>query len=172
MRPRAIGPALACLPLLLASAVAVGGDPLPAAQRPVDFVQDVQPILAAACYSCHGPDKHKGDLRFDRKASVLASGAVVPGKSADSPMIQRVASAEPEAKMPPKGPPLTPKQVALLRAWIDQGARWPDVVDSGQKGDDHWAYRPLAAPRVPAVKDASWVRHPIDAFVLARLESR
>ncbi len=164
--------ALACLPLL-AGTVAFGGDSLPPpADRPVDFVKDVQPLLAAACYSCHGPDKHKADLRFDRKASVMGSGAVVPGKSADSPMIQRVAGAEPETKMPPKGPALTPKQVGLLRAWIDQGARWPDVVESVKKRDDHWAYRPLAAPRVPAVKDPGWVRNPIDAFVLARLESQ
>jgi mono/diheme cytochrome c family protein len=164
--------ALACLPLVLA-AIAAGGEGLPpAAERPVDFVKDVQPLLAAACYSCHGPDKQKGDLRLDRKASTMGSGAVVPGKSADSPMIQRVAGAEPATKMPPKGPALTPKQVGLLRAWIDQGARWPDVVESGKKGDDHWAYRPLAAPRVPAVKDPRWVRNPIDAFVYARLESQ
>jgi mono/diheme cytochrome c family protein len=144
----------------------------PAAERSVDFVKDVQPILAAACYSCHGPAKQKGDLRLDSKASLMGSGAVVPGKSADSPMIQRVAGVEPEAKMPPKGPPLTPKQVALLRAWIDQGAHWPDFADAASKGDGHWAYQPLTSPRVPAVKDTAWAHNPIDAFVLAKLESQ
>jgi cytochrome c553 len=165
--------ALACLLLVLAAAVAAGGDSLPPpANRPVDFVKDVQPILAAACLSCHGPDKQKGDLRLDRKASTMGSGAVVPGKSSDSPMIHRIAGVEPEGKMPPRGSALTAKQVGILRAWIDQGAHWPDVVETMRKQDDHWAYRPLAAPLLPAVKDRGWVRNPIDTFVLARLESR
>jgi hypothetical protein len=162
--------AVACLPLVL---IAGADGPLPPpADRPVDFVKDVQPLLAAACYSCHGPTKQKNDLRFDRKASVLRPEVVVPGKSADSPMIQRVAGLDPDMRMPPRGAPLTPKQVSLLRAWIDQGARWPDSAETRLIGSDHWAYQSLTRPRVPAVKNLAWVRNPIDAFVLARLEGQ
>jgi mono/diheme cytochrome c family protein len=141
----------------------------PPAQRRVDFVKDVQPIFAASCYTCHGDKKQKGDLRLDRKASVLESGAIVPGKSEQSPMIQRVAGLEPEAKMPPKGPALTAEQIGILRAWIDQGAAWPEEVAGAKK---HWAYQPLSLPPIPNVKQRDWVRTPIDAFVLARLEAK
>jgi hypothetical protein len=165
--------ALIALPVLLVATASGGEDPLPPpAGRPVDFVKDVQPLFAASCYSCHGPTKQKGDLRLDRKSSALRPDVVVPGKSADSPMIQRVAGLDPDMKMPPKGPGLTPKQISLLRAWIDQGARWPDVADGRPAGADHWAYRPLKRPAVPAVKMAGWVRNPIDAFVLSRLEAQ
>src|SRR5215469_671095 len=98
----------------------------PPAQRPVDFVKDIQPLLVERCYSCHGPDKQKGELRWDSKASAFASGEhgprIVPSDSAKSRVIQLVAGLEPDTLMPPKGEPLTPAQIGLLRAWIDQGA--------------------------------------------------
>ena len=120
MRPRVNRQRPAALALLLT--VALAGAAPPAPERPVDFVRDVQPIFRQACYSCHGPQKQKGGLRLDRKASALNSGAILPGKGADSPLVHRVGGDDPDAKMPPKGPGLTAKQVALLRAWVDQGA--------------------------------------------------
>jgi hypothetical protein len=162
--------AFSCLSVLLAA----GAEPRlpPAVERPVDFIKDVQPLLATACYSCHGPNKQKGDLRFDRKESALRPEVVVAGKSANSPMIQRVAGLDANTKMPPKGPALTAKQVGLLRAWIDQGARWPQAADTLREVAGHWAYRPLVRPAIPTVKHTAWVRNPIDAFVLARLEAQ
>src|SRR5258706_1646989 len=99
---------------------------LPApAKKTIDFETDVRPIFVAACYSCHGPQKQKSDFRLDRRAAALKGGdnglAIVPGKSADSPMIQRVASSSKAERMPPTGPTLMPAQIAILRAWIDQG---------------------------------------------------
>jgi mono/diheme cytochrome c family protein len=151
--------------------VATGAEPRlpPAATRRIDFVKDVRPIFAASCYSCHGDKKRKGDLRLDRKASALRGEIIVPGKSAESPLIQRVAGLGADTKMPPKGPGLTAEQVGILRTWIDGGAVWPDEATSGQT--DHWAYRPLRDPPVPAVKQRDWLRTPIDAFVLAKLEA-
>src|SRR5207245_1067393 len=73
-------------------------------------------------------------------------------------------------RMPPKGPGLTRRQIALLRAWIDQGAIWPESARQPGRGS-HWAYRPLARAALPAVKDRAAVRNPIDAFIQARLES-
>jgi hypothetical protein len=145
--------------------------PPPASHR-VDFVKEVQPILAASCYSCHGEKKRKGDLRLDIKAAALKHGAIVPGKSADSLLIQLVAGLDSEKKMPPSGTSLTPRQVGVLRAWIDQGANWPELADTRPGGAGHWAYQPLAKPAIPAIKRTDWGRTPLDAFILARLEGQ
>ena len=108
-----------------------GPDRPPAASRAIDYAADVRPILEARCYACHGPKKQKAGLRLDEKAAALRGGsdgveAIRPGHGAESELIRRVASRDPEERMPPEGEPLTPDQVATLRAWIDQGARWPD----------------------------------------------
>jgi mono/diheme cytochrome c family protein len=165
-------PAGLILPVLLAAGlVVIGAEPRlpPAAGRRIDFARDVRPIFAASCYSCHGAKKQKGDLRLDRKASALRSETILPGKSANSPLIQRVAGLDPNEKMPPKGPGLTAEQIGILRAWIDQGAAWPDDAASESR---HWAYQPLKNPPPPAVDRRDWVRTPIDAFVLAKLEAK
>ncbi len=147
----------------------------PPAQRSVDFAKDIQPLLADRCYSCHGPDKQKGDLRWDSKTSAFQSGdhgpRIVPGNSAGSRVIQLVAGLDPDSVMPPKGEPLTGAQIGLLRAWIDQGANWPDTATASTADKrNHWAFKTPVRPPVPAVKDKKWPRNPIDQFILARLE--
>lgn len=166
--------------LVLAGAVrAVGSaEPVtlpPAAGRKVEFAKDIQPLLAERCYSCHGPDKQKGDLRWDLKASAFQSGdhgpRIVPGHSAQSRVIQLVAGLDPDSVMPPKGERLTSAQIGLLRAWIDQGASWPEsAVARLDNKLNHWAFKAPIRPRVPAVADKKWLRNPIDNFVRARLE--
>lgn len=150
--------------------------PLPApASRPVDFVKDIQPLLADRCYSCHGPEKQKGELRWDSRTSAFKTGEhgpiIVRGNSAASRVVQLVAGQEPDTLMPPKGEPLSSEQIGLLRAWIDQGAVWPDTLagDTANKRE-HWAFKPPARPALPKPNNKAWVRNPIDAFVLARLE--
>lgn len=148
----------------------------PVADRKVDFVKDIQPILSRSCYECHGPTKAEAGLRWDAREIALKGSehgpVIVPGKSAESPMIHLVAGLKGEDKiMPQKGDRLTPEQIGLLRAWIDQGALWPEaasvkVPDKRQ----HWAFKPPARPQVPKVKNTNWVRNPIDHFVWARLE--
>ena len=147
----------------------------PAAARPVDFAKDIQPILVQTCVSCHGPEKQKGGIRWDDKAYALKGGdngvMVVPGKSAESRVIHLVAGLEPDSIMPPKGDPLTPEQIGLLRAWIDQGANWPETGESiDAKLRSHWAFKTPQRPQIPEVKNKKWLRNGIDAFVLARLE--
>jgi hypothetical protein len=147
----------------------------PPAARAVDFARDIQPILAQHCYSCHGPDKQKGDLRWDQKTSVFKAGehgpVLVPGHSPESRVIKFVAGLDPETVMPPKGERLNPTQVGLLRAWIDQGAVWPESGSTvAQDKRDHWAFKAPVRPSVPAVPDRKWAANPIDDFVLARLE--
>src|SRR6478752_6793828 len=100
---------------------AAGGDPSqasipPATKRPVDFAKDIQPILADRCYSCHGADKQKAELRWDLKSGgAFKSGehgpVIVPGNSASSRVIKLVSGLEPDAIMPPKGDRLSPEQI-------------------------------------------------------------
>ncbi|HEY7118683.1 MAG TPA: DUF1549 domain-containing protein, partial [Tepidisphaeraceae bacterium] len=151
----------------------------PAAARQVDYERDVRPIFAKACYDCHGVKKQKSDYRLDVKDVALKGGsiggAIVPGDSAKSALIQYVAGANDEIQMPPKGDGLSAEQIGTLRAWIDQGAKWPESLASGATtqaaGGEHWAYRPLAKPAVPQVK-GDWGRNPIDSFVVATLEKK
>ena len=167
--------------LLVASVVRVDDEPVmtlpPAATRKVDYDRDVRPIFASSCQGCHGPKKQKGGLVLHRKAAALAGGddgpAILPGKSAESRLIRYVAGLDEDHPMPPEGSgkPLTPEQVGLLRAWIDQGAEWPeDPATTAAEASDHWAFRAPIRADLPEVKDQSWPRNPIDRFVLARLE--
>ena len=160
--------------LLAASSYAE--EPRPPAGRAVDFEADVRPILAKSCHACHGPDKQRGGLRLDRKRDALAGGdggpAVVPGRPAASPLLRLVDGTNPENVMPPKGERLSAAQVGVLRAWVEQGAKWPDDAAAG--GGVWWSLRPLARPAVPplAPADSGRARNPIDAFVLAGLRGR
>jgi mono/diheme cytochrome c family protein len=147
----------------------------PAATAPVDFARDVQPIFAAHCYECHGETKQKSGYRLDVRDNALSGGEagkvpVMAGKSADSPLIQRVAGGNPDEVMPPKGEKLTAAQVGILRAWIDQGAAWPDAHAADKPKPEHWAFKAPVKPALPEPKNAAWARNEIDRFVLARLE--
>jgi len=108
----------------------------PAATNTVDFLRDIKPILDTSCLKCHGPEKPKSRFRVGDRAALLKGGdtgvAVIPGQSAKSPLIHYVARLVPEMEMPPdgKGDPLTPQQIALLRAWIDQDLPWSGVEPS------------------------------------------
>jgi len=147
----------------------------PPAPEPVDYVQDIKPILSRRCYSCHGALKQKNDLRLDTAALAIKGGengpAFVAGKSGESLLIEAVIGEGGVAKMPPEGEPLTAEQIAKLKTWIDQGAKAP-VEAIPQDPAKHWAYQPPVRPEVPAVQRAEWVRNPIDAFVAAEHQRR
>ncbi len=103
----------------------------PPSDQKIDFTRDVKPILEQACLKCHGPEKPKSKFRLDNRQAALKGGEnhredIVPGQSAKSPLIHYVAGLDEEMMMPPpgKGPPLARDQIALLRAWIDQGVAW------------------------------------------------
>jgi len=181
---------LFCLLAIVASgAIARGDDDAkappatklpPAAERPIDFIKDIQPIFAESCNDCHGGGEHEGGLRLDARKDALNGGdtghVILTGKSAESLLIQYVAGAVPDKLMPPEdvGDPLTAKQVGLLRAWIDQGANWPDSVAVPEGGDprsDHWSFQPITHPEPQPVKNNLWVRNAIDAFILSKLEA-
>src|SRR5258706_2274282 len=148
----------------------------PRLNRPIDFAKDVQPIFAQNCYACHGEKKQKGGYRLDIAAAALAGGddgvTIIPKRGADSPLIQYVAGLDPDRQMPPQRDPLTNEQVAILRTWIDQGAPWPQPTNAADPKLDHWAFKPLAKPAIPTLKNGEWVRTSIDAFILAKLQQK
>ncbi len=136
----------------------------------VDFNRDIQPILSENCYHCHGPDEkaRKAKLRLDRKEAALGKNEdgvaiVVPGKAAESDLITRILSTDPDEVMPtPKSNrKLTDAQKELLRQWVEQGAPWAE----------HWAFIAPVRPPVPNIQHSTFnIQHPIDRFVGARLE--
>ena len=142
-----------------------GSDPA----KPVDFDRDVKPIFAKHCASCHGAKSAKSGLRLDRRADALAGGdsgkVIVPGKSAESLLIQLV-SPDADRQMPPKGARLTAAEVATLKVWIDQGAKWPDDGSATANPADWWSFKPLKKVTVPTGTN------PIDHFVQAKLKEQ
>ena len=139
--------------------------PAAPASKPVSFNREILPILSNNCFACHGPDEKSRETKFHfdtREGAMKKPGVIVPGDAADSLMIEMITHPDPKQRMPPpeSGHALTEKQIALLRQWIDQGAEW----------DTHWAYVAPVRTEPPNVTDASWVRNPIDRFILARLE--
>jgi len=154
--------------LALALIRTLAGAPAESATKPVDFDREIRPILSDTCFACHGPDEKQrmAKLRLDTKDGIFADRGgyqvIVPGKAAESQLYQRVSAGDKAKRMPPPYAErtLNEKQVALIRRWIDEGAKW----------EMHWAYVPPRRPDLPAVKKTAWPRNPIDNFILARLE--
>jgi mono/diheme cytochrome c family protein len=168
---------LAAIVLAVSLHVTLADEELPpAVDRKVDFVKDVQPLFKKHCLKCHGSQKKEAGFRLDLKAAALAGGdggeSILPENSAESLLIRYVAGIDENIVMPPEGDQLSKTQVGILRAWIDQGAVWPDSADAGSEKNSHWSYQKIARHKEPAVKNKAWVRNAIDAFVLARLEEK
>ena len=152
----------------------------PAVERKVDFAKDVQPIFRTACFECHAEGNEEGGLNLGIKSRALEGGdhgrPWTPGQSAKSPLIHLVAGVEKGAIMPPEGERLSREQIGILRAWIDQGAKWPAGIDvlnpRMERARQHWAFQKLQPVELPLVKDGAWPRTPIDRFVLASLEAK
>ena len=148
------------------------------AQQPeIDFKRDIEPIFRQHCLGCHGSAQQQSGLSLDSRADALRGGysgpAIAPGDSSSSRLVGMLERPPDEGPSMPLGRDrLPPDQIALLSAWIDRGARWPESDASGQSTpqSEHWSLVRPARPQVPPVKDGDWGRNPIDAFVSARLE--
>ncbi|MBA3481629.1 MAG: DUF1553 domain-containing protein [Pirellulales bacterium] len=136
----------------------------------VDYTRDVRPILATNCFHCHGqdPSHREADLRLDLFESPSdevrgAEAVLVPGDLEGSEFVNRLISEDADVRMPPadSGKVLKPAEIEMLRRWVEQGAEYKK----------HWAFASPERPAVPQVDYAAWVRNPIDAFVLARLDA-
>jgi hypothetical protein len=151
-----------------------------AAAAPPEFVADIRPLFEKHCHSCHSGEQAKSGLRLDVKAEAFRGGdgwgsAIVPGDP-DASALVRAVRGEDDLRMPPADsdtPPLTEAEVARLVEWVKAGAVWPDGVDTARVVDktDHWAFKPVRRPPVPAIRADDWPRNDIDRFVLARLEA-
>ena len=136
----------------------------------LEYNRDVRPILSENCFACHGPDSaaRKAKLRLDHFEFATAPRAdsrpaVVPGKPADSELVNRILTANEDDLMPPAKTHkvLTPAQKELLKRWVAEGAKY----------QPHWSLIAPTRPVPPKVRNAKWVRNPIDNFILARLET-
>jgi cytochrome c553 len=181
--------------LTLAAAFVARAADMPAGHPPVAaptisaddlkfFETKVRPILVEKCYKCHSKeaDKVKGGLLLDSREATLAGGntgpTLVPGKPNDSLLIQAVGYKDEDLKMPPKGEKLSDREIADLTEWVRRGA--PDPRASVPKGansayagvgKNHWSFKPVKKPELPAVQNAAWGQNPVDRFVLAKLEA-
>jgi mono/diheme cytochrome c family protein len=167
------------LVLLTAGAALATFRPSSAQSAKVDFLRDIQPILQANCWRCHSEQKASGQLRLDAKAGAMKGGisgaVIIPGNSKASRLLHRLRGEGGEKRMPLGGDALKQEQIELLKRWIDQGAGWPDAGQSQisnlkSQTPKHWAFVKPARPAIPQVKNQKWIRNPVDAFVLARLE--
>jgi hypothetical protein len=143
------------------------------AQQPskpaIDYSRQIRPILSDKCYRCHGPDaaERKGGFRLDLRESAIAKAdsgetPIVPGKPEQSELLTRIHSTDADVQMPPPSflKKLTAEEKTLLREWIAAGADY----------QQHWAFVPPRTPALPAVKDSTWSRNPIDLFTQAKRE--
>ena len=139
----------------------------------LDFNQDVQPILASNCFSCHGPDPEmrKAGLRLDLEESAFKNrpghpDAIVPRHPELSELIKRIESKDPHHLMPQsaqgEAKPMKPEDIAVLKEWVKEGAQYRP----------HWAFeKPVRAP-LPVVQGNVWGRNPIDVFVVAMMNKK
>lgn len=136
-----------------------------AAEERIEYNRHIRPILAENCFACHGPDSasRKADLRLDQRQAAVDYGAIAPGEPDKSGLVYRIFAEDADERMPPRSShkSLTAEQKELLKQWVAAGAEY----------QPHWSLIAPARPAVPQVKDSAWVRTPIDAFVLARLEA-
>ncbi|HEY1169977.1 MAG TPA: PSD1 and planctomycete cytochrome C domain-containing protein [Verrucomicrobiae bacterium] len=172
----------------LSGAVLVGVSSMQAADdaKGIEFFENkVRPLLVDRCFECHSATKKiKGGLSLDSKEAILKGGdtgaSIVPGNPDKSLLIKAVRYHDENMQMPPKKK-LEDQQIKDLEAWVKMGAPDPRTASAGPlnpfdsimaEGRKHWAFQPVMKPAQPAVKNEKWVKSPIDAFVLAKLESK
>ena len=137
-----------------------------ASTGPVDFARDIQPIFEASCVQCHGRGKNKGLFSLETRQDFVEGGetgvAAVVGKSAESLVVAMISGLDPDSVMPKKGKQLTTEQVAIFRAWIDQGMLWPNEITFRKHEPANLRSRELAEIVVPP---SATLENPIDRFV-------
>lgn len=139
------------------------------------FELKIRPVLAGACFRCHGGTKTSGGLRVDGREGLLKGGesgpAIVPLKPEESLLIRAIRRQSDIPAMPPeKDKALRPEQVADFTAWIKAGAVWPSKSGSFEN-KKHWGFEPVRDVPIPPVQDKAWIRTSVDSFIRARQEA-
>lgn len=147
------------------------------AKQKIDFVKHIKPILDSRCVACHGEESQEGRLRLDAKKLVFKGGISGKlfeiGNSEKSLLVARLVGHGDGDAMPLDDDPLSNQEIGQIRAWIDQGAQWPDGVGSQADSIEiHWAYEKPVRPAVPNIAGSNWISNPIDAFVLGKLTEK
>jgi hypothetical protein len=157
----------------LAAAIVALATPAQAGEL-VDYNGRIKPLLAKRCYACHAALKQEGGLRLDTGAAIRRGGdsgeAVAPSRPGESLLLARVADPDAATRMPPEGEPLTPEQIALVRAWVEQGATSPPDEKPEPDPREHWSFRGPVRPAVPASSTQSG--NPIDDFLAVERDRR
>ncbi len=145
------------------------------------FERQIRPLLATKCYQCHSQEskKSKGGLLLDSPEGLRKGGdsgeLFVTGDPDKSLLIKAVRYQDEDLRMPPDGKRLTDAQIADLEEWVKRGAPLPrvDIREDKIKASarTHWAFQPVRQPAIPVVKNQPWVKSPVDAFILAKLEA-
>jgi mono/diheme cytochrome c family protein len=168
LRPVWLTPAAASLALAVATGYAVGQKPTPAGTpaQLLHFESKVRPVLLKSCVNCHGEHAAQGGLRLDKP--------ITPAQAKE--VVIRIKGEGGKPRMP-IGPPLSADKISAIDAWVTVGAPWPQgrtlaAPSLLERGKSHWAFQPLRRPSVPKVRNTAWVRNPIDAFVLRKLEEK
>lgn len=148
------------------------------------FNESVRPIFEARCMNCHDGSSHKGGLDLSTRAALLKGGETGPMILAGDPdksLLLKLVRYEAEPHMPHKAERLPEGEIAKLAEWVKLGAPVPENLSPPKEKKElavteadraFWAFTPLGAPAPPAVKDAAWVKNPIDNFILAKLEEQ
>lgn len=147
---------------------------LSAGEDSIDYLRDIKPILRSRCYACHGALKQEMGLRLDSAALMLKGGesgpAVIAGDQQGSLILQRISTNDESVRMPPEGKPLTPDEVAKLTRWVQQGSPAPADERPEENPHQHWAFRPVTRPTLPAIVAVPGAEvtatNPIDAFII------
>ncbi len=150
------------------------------------FETQVKPVLQANCFACHGAGaKLSGDLQLNNRSTLLKGGASGPAVSLSKPEESILVKAihYDGRQMPPSGK-MSPDKIEILTKWVKMGLPWTPGTEAAAKAPTgiippqvnaetmkFWAFQPVKRSRIPTVKNAAWVRNPIDAFILAKLES-
>lgn len=176
--------ALACFSMfVLGGMIARANDEATAQQVSAEaaefFERSIRPVLVESCQQCHGPLKQKAGLRLDSREALIKGGetgaAIIPGDPEKSLLIRAISYTDQDLQMPPAAK-LSNAQIADLTEWIRQGAPWPEASSDAAASSDlragFWAFQPITRTDAPTVKNNVWVKTPVDAFILAKLESK
>lgn len=138
------------------------------------FRQQVAPIFEHRCLSCHDDEEQKGGFSLQSAAAAMEGGYIEPGDAAASHLLELISPVDGQAQMPQDADPLSDEQIAAIKKWIDEGAKWPadfNLQEPVVTNFDWWSYRPLDQPMPPEI-ESPWIRTPIDAFILEQLRKR